>query len=67
MNRDPESQLVTIAVDVHRESEGPAVGTPPIQKEPTETVQIPAPADKSTDTPKDTKTDEGGQMVGEGA
>ena len=62
---------MTIAVDVHKDAEGPMAPVNTKTKDPElkQASEAPAPpqADKSiSDTPKETKTDEG-QMVGEGA
>ena len=63
--------MQTIAVNVHKDTEGATapVNTETKDPEPKQSSEAPAPpqADKSiSDTPKETETDEG-QMVGEGA
>ena len=71
MKCDRECRVVTIAVDVHKDTKGAMapVNTETKDPEPKQASEAPAPpqADKSiSDTPRETETDEE-QMVGEGA
>ena len=71
MKCDRECRVITIAVDVHKDTEGAKVPVNTETKDPelkqASEASAPPQADKSiSDTPKETETDEG-QMVGEGA